>query len=203
MVGRYIVPEDARTYDDWISDDKLTTMMRGGAKLLRETLNCRLVGDWLNEQRLPPGPYSRTRMKRNGKKTRAFYANSLLKGLPARGGRHTVKHHESGRRASLMNTLGPKFYQAEHLAQQDSEEFDELNALLKERNANRGRTPLAIERIMQVITDQLENLDGFEDQCRKLVLAASQGADDDLERRRRPLDQQEAVLKQGKNNLLE
>jgi hypothetical protein len=66
---------------------------------------------------------------------RRFYSNPLLKGLPGRGFKHSVKHHESGRRRSVPNPNGPVFRDCPHLAFFTAEEFDELDAMLKERNS--------------------------------------------------------------------
>jgi hypothetical protein len=66
-----------------------------------------------------------------------FYKNALLKGMPGRGYKHTVKHHGTGRRISVTNPKGPKVYECPHLAHLDPSEFDSLNQLLAESNALR------------------------------------------------------------------
>ena len=63
--------------------------------------------------------------------------------------------------------------------------------------------PLAVERIVQAIIEQLESLDAFDDQLRELVAMASHDAGEDGERRRRELDEEQAILNQQKNNLIE
>ena len=65
---------------------------------------------------------------------RRYYGNPLLKGQPGRGFRHTIKHHETGRRISVPNPKGPIFRDCPHLAHVDPVEFDEVNALLKAKN---------------------------------------------------------------------
>ena len=65
---------------------------------------------------------------------RRYYRNPLLKGMPCRGKRHTIKHHEKGRRVSVPNPKGPVFRECPHLAHLDPMEFDELNALLETKN---------------------------------------------------------------------
>jgi site-specific DNA recombinase len=132
----YIVPAGAKTYDDWQKDPDATAIIQQGARLLRATLNGSIVADWFNEQGVPVGPYCRGRKRWDGRMALRFYRNPLLKGLPQRGSRHTIKHHESGRRVSVKNPKGAQFRECPHLAHLDPAEFDELNALLTERNAN-------------------------------------------------------------------
>ena len=73
---------------------------------------------------------------------RHFFANTLLKGAPRRGTRHSIKHHETGRRVSVRNPDGPIYRSEPHLAQLDEVEFDTLNELLRAKNANNGRKPV-------------------------------------------------------------
>ena len=79
---------------------------------------------------------------------RRVTAQPLLKGMPGRGFKHTVKHHETGRRVAVKNPDGPTYLDLPHLAHVDPAEFDEVNALLDAANARlrpqarqRGRPP--------------------------------------------------------------
>ena len=103
---------------------------------MKETLNCSAVADWFNQQGVPVGPYCRRREVRRGMcaMVRRYYGNSIPKGMPCRGTRHTVKHHETGRRVSVKNPKGPTYRECPHLAHLDPAEFDELNVLLKAKN---------------------------------------------------------------------
>ena len=65
---------------------------------------------------------------------RRYYGNPILKGMPCRGKRHTVKRHEKGRRVSEKNPKGPIYRECPHLAHLDPIEFDEVDALLKAKN---------------------------------------------------------------------
>jgi len=134
----YIVPDNAKTYDDWHKDPEAEHSITEGKKRLWETLNCSFVADWFNAQHVPTGPFCRSH-KWDGHMVRRFYKNSLLKGQARRGDKHTVKHHETGRRVSVNNPDGAEIYSVPHLAFMEEAEFDALNALLAENNAFRTR----------------------------------------------------------------
>src|SRR5262249_35460914 len=70
----------------------------------------------------------------NGEIMRRITGNPLLRGMPRRGLKQTVKHHETGRRVYVKNHEGPSFYECPHLAFWTPEEFDEVNALLEKSN---------------------------------------------------------------------
>jgi hypothetical protein len=73
---------------------------------------------------------------------RRISRNPLLKGMPGRGFKHTVKHNETGRRISVKNPNGPIFREYPHLAHVMPADFDEVNALLDARNARYKRKPV-------------------------------------------------------------
>lgn len=137
----YIKPEGAKTFDDWMKDDAATPDIQEGLRRLKLTLNCSAVADWLNEQGVPVGKYC-DRKEWYGAMVRRYYSNPLLKGQPGRGFMHTVKHHATGRRISVSNPKGPVFRDCPHLAHVNPVEFDEVNALLKAKNAKRRRNPV-------------------------------------------------------------
>ena len=134
----YIVPDSAKVYDEWQIDPSATPMIREGLRLLRQTLNCGAVADFFNVNKVPVGPYCR-RKSWDGTMIRRFYANRLLGGMVGRGFKHTVKHHETGRRIARKNPDGPHFRHHPSLAHVDIAELDEVNLLLAERNKTRGR----------------------------------------------------------------
>lgn len=134
----YIKPEGAKTFDDWLKDDAATPNIQEGLRRLKETLNCSAVALWFNQQGVPVGKYC-DRKEWYGAMVRRYFGNSLLKGLPGRGFRHTIKHHETGRRVSVPNLKGPTFRECPHLAHVDPAEFDEVNALLDAKNDKHGR----------------------------------------------------------------
>lgn len=134
----YIVPPGSKKYDDWRKDDAATPIYREWFARLRRDLSGALVADWLNRTSVPTGPYARSKVW-TGRMVLRVTRNPLLKGMPGRGFRRTVKHHKSGRRVSMKSPDRPKFYSCPELAHVPPEEFDELNALLKEHNAGMGR----------------------------------------------------------------
>jgi site-specific DNA recombinase len=129
----YVKPPGSKTYDEWQKDPAAAPIYDEWKRQLMETRNCSAVADWLNQQGVPTGKYAR-RKSWNGAMVRRITANTLLKGMPRRGLKHTVKHHETGRRVSVKNPEGPSFYECPHLAFWTPEEFDELNALLDSSN---------------------------------------------------------------------
>jgi hypothetical protein len=137
----YIKPAGARTYDDWQKDPTATPIYREWFRRLRATRNCTAVADWLNAQGVPLGPYGR-RARWNGQLVRRITRNPILKGMPGRGFRHTVKHHETGRRVCVMNPKGPRFRDCPHLMHVDPTEWDAVNALLDQSNDRFRRKPI-------------------------------------------------------------
>jgi site-specific DNA recombinase len=129
----YVIPPEAKTYGEWLRDPAATPIIVEAARRLLANLNCSSVADWLNNQRIPTGPYCR-RDTWTGKLVRQFFANPLLKGMPSRGNRYTKKMHETGRRISVRNPDGPNYYACPHLAHVEAALFDELNAKLWESN---------------------------------------------------------------------
>ncbi|HEY7327589.1 MAG TPA: recombinase family protein [Gemmataceae bacterium] len=129
----YIKPPGSRTYDEWKKDPAATPIYEEWKRRLLGSRNCSAVADWLNQQGVPTGKYAR-RKSWDGPMVRRITANPLLKGMPSRGLKHTVKHHETGRRVSVKNPNGPSFYECPHLAFWTVAEFDELNALLDRSN---------------------------------------------------------------------
>ncbi|WP_020471369.1 recombinase family protein [Zavarzinella formosa] len=134
----YTVPDDARTYADWVLDAAATPIFQEWFARLRRDRNCSAVADWLNSKGVPVGPYARNQ-KWDGRMVRRVTANPVLKGTPWRGRMHTVKHNESGRRKSVRNPKGPKYLECPHLAHVDPVEFEEVNALLEAANRGMGR----------------------------------------------------------------
>jgi site-specific DNA recombinase len=144
-IAGYVVPPDAKTYDDWRKDDDAATpVVAEGLARLRRDGNCEAVAEFFNAvphaggTGSPPGPYCR-RPAWDGKMVRRFYRNRLLGEAPGRGFRHTVKHHGSGRRVSVPSPAGPKFRHCPHLAHVDLADLDALNAALAARNGKLGR----------------------------------------------------------------
>jgi hypothetical protein len=139
-IAGYDKPEDAKTFHDWRKIEEHTPVIREGLRLLKETLNYSRVADYFNKQGFKPGPYSRRKDGTwDGKMVRRFYANTLLAGKPGRGYRHTIKHHERGKRISVPNPNGPDFIDCPHLAHLDYDELVELNELLRQKNSKMGR----------------------------------------------------------------
>lgn len=137
----YVVPDGVKSYDDWRTDPAATDVYRTWFQRLKEDPNCSAVADWLNAEQVPVGPYARRRTW-DGKMVRRLTRNPLVKGMPGRGYKHTVKHHESGRRVSVPNPAGPTHRECPHLAHVDPALWDEVNRLLDAANAGCGRKPV-------------------------------------------------------------
>jgi hypothetical protein len=137
----YAVPAGAKGYDEWRKDAAATEVYREWFERLKEDPNCSAVADWLNARGVPPGPYAR-RQTWDGKMVRRLTGNPLLKGLPGRGFKHTVKHHESGTRKSVKNPQGPTYRECPHLAHIEPDLWEEVNRLLDEANGGFGRKPV-------------------------------------------------------------
>lgn len=134
----YVKPPGSKTYDDWQKDSAATPIFQEWFGILKETLNYEAVADWLNIRKVLVGNYSR-RNTWNGKMVARITRNPLLKGMPGRGFRHTIKHHETGRRISVPNPNGPKYREYPHLAHIEPVVFDEVNNLMRKANSGFGR----------------------------------------------------------------
>lgn len=137
----YVLPDGAKTYDDWQRDPAATPIYQEWFRRLAESPNCTAVADWLNARDVPTGPYAR-RATWTGSMVRRLTRNPLVKGSPGRGFKHTIKVHESGRRVSVPNPEGPTFKECPHLAHVEPALWAEVNALLDAANAKYRRKPV-------------------------------------------------------------
>ena len=135
----YIIPPEAKTYYDWQKNSTGTPIIQKGAQIILATGNCSMVADYFNQEKVPVRKHKRSRNNWNGKKIRQFYRLTILKGMPGRGFKYTVKHHETGRRMAVINPKGPVFRDCPHLAHLDPGLFDQLNDLLDKKNKKLGR----------------------------------------------------------------
>ena len=130
-----------RVTADWMKVDAATPIIAHGLVLLQQTGNCETVAEYFNHVKwndgvgFPVGPYCRN-LKWDGKMIRRFYKNRILGGAVGRGFRHTVKHHESGHRKSVLSPKGPTFREYPQLAHVGLAELDRVNAQL-----SRGHEP--------------------------------------------------------------
>lgn len=147
-IAGYVVSEDAETYGDWRKDSQsdprqnpdANPWIYDGLDKLRETKNYSAVADMFTARNIPTGPYVRSK-RWTGRLVRDFYNNPLLKGMARRNEMHSIKFHETGRRASVKNPDGPVFYACPHLAYFQPDEIDPVLADLKRINAKKGRKP--------------------------------------------------------------
>ncbi|MFT3881156.1 MAG: recombinase family protein [Gemmatales bacterium] len=137
----YIVSKEAERYDDWLKDEALTPTILELLRRLQENPNCSHAASWLNSKDVPTGPYHRNK-RWDTRMVRRLVSNPLLKGFARRGGRHTIKHHETGRRISVKKPEGPVFYPCPHLAHVPGELWDEVNAILELAHKGMGRKPV-------------------------------------------------------------
>jgi hypothetical protein len=140
-VAGYVKPEGAKTFAEWLREEEATPKILAGLETLERTLNCEAAAETLNALGFPPGPYCRS-PGWDGPMVRRYFKNPILKGMPERGNRHTVKHHETGRRVSVRNPQGGVAVEYPHLAHVDADRLDRMNALLKDRNGSLGRKPV-------------------------------------------------------------
>lgn len=134
----YVVPEEAKSFDEWQKDPNAVEFIREGARILGETLNGEATAEYFRKNQVPVGPYARN-ADWNGTMVLRFYRNPLLKGYPQRGKMRTVKHHGTGHRQSKRNPNGPTHYHVPHLAHFEPMEFDDLVARLADRNEHYRR----------------------------------------------------------------
>ncbi|MEZ5941349.1 MAG: recombinase family protein [Planctomycetaceae bacterium] len=126
----YIKPEGVKHYSDWQKDNTATLHLKAGLDVLQRTQNWTAVAEYFNGNSIPPGPYCRNE-KWDGAMVKRLYHNPILKGTPQRGARHSVKHHQSGRRISEVNPEGPTYRDEPHLAHFKGDDAVELDAILQ------------------------------------------------------------------------
>lgn len=137
-IAGYTVPDDAKTYDDWSKTPGAEHWIVGGKQRLEVSPNYEAVGEWLNDNSVPPGPYCR-KDKWDGKMVKRFYHNPLLKGKARRGVTCTKKTHATGRRDREINPDEPTYYAVPHLAYFDEHEYDEFIVNLSAAHSGKGR----------------------------------------------------------------
>jgi site-specific DNA recombinase len=137
----YVRPPVAGTFADWRKDESASEVFAEWLRILRDTLNCSAVADWLNDHSVPVGRHCR-RSTWSGAMVRRITGNTILNGMPARGRMHTVKRYASGRRVAVRNPRGPIYSQQPHLAFWSPADFDEINARLADANKGSGRKPV-------------------------------------------------------------
>ncbi len=138
----YVVPDDATSYWDWKKDESATPIFLEWFQRLKDGANYSIVADWLNANNIPMGPYARSRRSWDGATVRRLTNNPLLKGMPGRGFKKSVKHHETGRRVSVRNPDGPVLIDCPHLTHVPPDLWDEVNNLMATRNKDMGRKPV-------------------------------------------------------------
>ena len=104
-------------------------------------VDCNIHCGWRSQDVV--GRYCRKRREWDGAMVRRYFASPILKGKPERGNLRTQKQFETGKRRCVKNPDGPVVIDLPHLQIIPENEFDELNSLLKEKNAKQGRKPYA------------------------------------------------------------
>jgi site-specific DNA recombinase len=136
----YVLPPGGKTYYDVQKDSRpeVEQTLRDGKDLLDKSLNYSEVARLFN-QRKAKGGDSRRSEEWTGVAIHGLYHNPILKGTPYRGKRMSDKHHETGRRISVLNPAGPVFIECPHLTYFTPEEIDPVLARLAEKNARHAR----------------------------------------------------------------
>lgn len=89
-IAGYIVPDDAKSFDDWQKDPAAEEFLHEGFRILRETLNGAEVARYFKKKNMPLGPLARSEGW-DGTKVLRLYRNPILKGMPGRGFKRTEK----------------------------------------------------------------------------------------------------------------
>lgn len=132
-IAGFIKPDNAKSYSDWAKDEAAAVFIREGLQILKRTPNGEAVAEYFNENGFSPGPYCR-KDKWDGRMVLRFYRNPILKGFPQRGEKHSIKHHETGRRISVPNPNGPRYREEPHLAFFSPDEIDPVIEAIAEKN---------------------------------------------------------------------
>ena len=123
------MPEAESVYEQWF------TMLENGS-------NYRQVGDWLNDNNVPTGPYCKSD-KWTGQMVRRVTFNPILKGERVRNNRVAVRVNKTGRSKTKKAPPGHRLSRfVPHLAFIEPERYDLVIRLLKKRNAKYKRSEL-------------------------------------------------------------
>src|SRR5262249_28582832 len=97
------------------------------------------VADWLNDQGIPPGPYSRQRTW-DCKMVARVTHNPILKGVRVRNDKISRRVNKTGRRRTVKARPGERLERhCPHLAFLDPRRYDRVLRLLDQRNARHRR----------------------------------------------------------------
>ena len=120
-------PEAEPVYDHWFT-------------MLEEGENYRAVADWLNDNKVPTGPYCQSD-KWTGQMVQRLTFNEILKGERFRNKRIADRVNKTGRSKTKKAPPGHKLTRmVPHLAFIEPERYDRVIRLLKKRNAKYKRS---------------------------------------------------------------
>lgn len=139
----YIKPPDCRSDADVRKDPAAGPIYDEWFRKLEAGASYAEVADWLHAMGVPLGQYCKS-TRWTGKMVGRITENTILKGLRFRNRHHSVKHLGSGRRKSRK--ASPEMLKTRdcpHLAHIDPDRYDRVITMLKLRNAQYRRKPLA------------------------------------------------------------
>lgn len=130
----YIKPPDASSDADVQKDPSAEPIYDEWFRLLESGASYSEVADWLNAERVAPGPYARS-AKWDGRMVQRVTFNPILKGVRVRNRKMSKRVNRTGRRKSV-NAPAEELLerQCPHLAFIEPERYDRVIRLLTVRN---------------------------------------------------------------------
>jgi DNA invertase Pin-like site-specific DNA recombinase len=130
----YIKPPDASSDTDVRKEPSAEPVYDEWFRLLESGASYSEVADWLNTQRIAPGPYARS-AKWDGKMVQRVTSNPILKGVRVRNRKISKRVNRTGRRKSVNAPPDELLErQCPHLAFIEPERYDRVIRLLRVRN---------------------------------------------------------------------
>ena len=135
VVYGYVKPPGAKTDADVRKDPDAEPIYEEMFRMLEDGAGYSEVADWLNDQRVKPGPAARSPRWTCSLVTQLLH-NPILKGVRLRNRKMSRRVNETGRRKSVQAPPGERLERhCLHLAFIEPARYDRLLALLDGRNA--------------------------------------------------------------------
>lgn len=135
VVFGYVKPAGAKTDAELHKDPAAEPIYQEIFRRLEDGASYSEVADWLNDQQVKPGKYSRGARWTCSMVTRLVH-NPILKGVRVRNRKVSKRVNETGRRKSVAAPPGERLERScPHLAFIEPARYDRLITLLDERNA--------------------------------------------------------------------
>lgn len=139
----YVKPPGVKTDDRVTKDPAAVPIYEEWFRRLEAGATFSEIVDFLTEKKIAPGPSARSD-RWSVSLVRGTTYNPILKGVRVRNEKRSVRIHKTGRHRSVKAPPEDRLERpVPHLAFIEADRYDRIVAMLKRRNANLGRKPVA------------------------------------------------------------